>query len=183
MSFEHNDVQWGSLPSGFSHSDIMFGKITNYAILVPTQDDEETEHGTPPNYWCGAAHNAWGTAEWKLIPQDSRGNGNIRVTVYVDSGYAPTLKIMRGSWGDPDLTGDTSTGTNWNWVAGDEYAFVGSGGYTYQEGYFSMSMGWDNYNMCCHIKKIEWRVGVGSYETVWEENIQGSFNHSCVRFT
>ena len=183
MSFEHNDVQWGSLPSGFSHSDVMFGKITTPAQIEVSGVFDGITLGTPPNYWSAADINDWQHIEWKLTPSDTRGTGNLRVTVHVDSGTAQTLKLMSAYFHDPDLTGDTSTGTNWNWEAGDEYAFVGSGGRTYQTGYFGMTAGWASYNISCHIKKIEWRVGAGSYETIWEPGIQGSFNHSCVRFT
>jgi hypothetical protein len=181
MGFHHNDIQWGAVGTGFEHCDVQFGRTWSAAALAQSNKNANVTWGASPNYWSCADTNDWARAEWKVTPTDSRGNGNIRVTVRVDSGSAPILKIMAPTWNDPHLTENTSSpyGTV---TAGNDYVFTGTAPKVYQTGYFNMTTGWTSYNMSAHITKIEWQVATNGYQTIWEESAAGSFNHSCVRF-
>jgi len=181
--FYHNDVQTGATVAGLSHCDVQFGRTYNAATLEQSTGSNEVTWGTAPNYWSIDGYKEWARAEFKLTPLDSRGQGNLRVTVYCISGTAPSICIRRGYYNDPDLSGDGSN--QGDLTAGNSKAIVGTAPRTYQTGYFCIDSGsWATpYSASLKLTKVEWRVSIGPYLTVWQEGIQGTMNHSCVRFT
>jgi hypothetical protein len=179
MGFEHNDVQWGALGSGFEHCDVQFGKTYNAATLEQSTGSTEVTWGTPPNNWDATGTNDWARAEFKLTPLDTRGNGNIRVTVYCVSGSSNSSNLRSGFYHDPDLTGDIADAGAW--AAGSSKVMTGDAPNVYQTGYFCIDTGWASYSCVLKITKIEWQVSTQGYLTVWEEGLSGAFRHSCIR--
>jgi len=168
MTIQHCDTMLGAVTTGIQHCNVQFGKTWNIATLEQSTADGNASWGTSPNYWSSSATNDWSDNTWKLTPSDSRGGGNLRVTVYVDSGSVPIMKIMASPYENPDLSGNTSSpyGTIY---AGNTYVFPGSPK-DYQTGYFCMTTGWaGSWSISAHITKIEWRETNKDYYTIWEE--------------
>ena len=187
MTFEHNDVQWGALDSGFCHSDVQFGRSSNIGTLEQYNTSANMAFSTPPNRFTGSDNSEWGRASFKLSVSDTRPNGKFRVTIYVNSCNSNPPSYYDSS----GLNVDTHGGTP-QWSAGTSTAGIVTGGtYTYmrtldsvpyQTGYFAITGGWLAWNVDISVVKCEWLWGANSVVTLWEPGIHGSFNHSCVRY-
>ena len=182
--FYHNDVQTGATVAGLSHCDVQFGRTYNAGILE--QDGEQTNltHGTAPNYFSGSDSKDWGRIGWKVTKVDDLVDGTLKVYVHVSYAWAVDtckLGLAKNEWYDPDLTGGSSTQ---NVVTGGNYSFdTNIHSTTWQTGYFGMVAGWAGWNISARITKLTWRDSQQNEYLVWQEGIQGTMNHSCVRFT
>jgi len=181
MTIQHCDTMLGAVTTDIQHCNVQFGKTWNAATLSQSQISANGSFGTAPNHWSCADTNEWARPEFKLTPLDSRGSGNMRLTVYVVSGAANKIVLRSGYYHNPDLTSDTSSDAD-NISAGDTIVMTGSGGVTYQEAYFCPDIGWASYNIACKITKVEWQVSTQGYHTVWEERLAGNIKHCDVRF-
>jgi hypothetical protein len=148
----------------------IFGGGTQ-ASLTYKEDESEVGAGTatltPQNRWYSySTGSKWTYAAFKLVSGQSLSSGQLKVTVFCESGSGPVLKLMASDNNDPDLTGDTSGPGSIS--AGETLTASGTAAATWaQTGYFALSTGWAAHNGVFRITKIVWDDG--SENTLWDE--------------
>lgn len=122
-----------------------------------------------------SAARQWVWAIWKVTVSGSLGTGNIVVTAHCKTGSTAAVKLMSASTLDgtatPDLTADTSGPGAW--AACTTHGLVGTGGITFQTGYFAIMTGITAHSLTAEITKLEWTSGVTT-TLVWTPTIIGT---------
>lgn len=140
----------------------------------------QTQIGDYSWYVGSAGGNIWADSEWKLtVGSESPGGGYLWVKIHCYDGSDPSgVKLMAADNNDPDLTGDTSGSAL---AIGDEEWRKGSGGQTYQTGYFQITIGSNSVDAYYQITQIGWGDSSSRDIIVWDIDDQGDLFTSGVQ--